>query len=197
MIAGVTERAGHSAAAGIEIDDARPGDVGQQRLRRSYEPHRFLVTVAVEQDRPGSGLQGKSCHARRNELLEEHTDRGDLFRSTTALATKERRRILAHGREAARLAEHDRPTCDGIGVQRLGVSLGHLACRCAAGPCEICGRPQQRFGASAVRTPGPLKYSQRGKADLRVVVVRERVVEQERVNVAGGGRRKRSKRLFA
>ena len=97
------------------------------------------------------------------------------------LAAQQRRRVLAHRRQAARLAEDDRPAGGGVVVEQVGVARRQCA-RVGEQPLR-----DLRPAAAAVAAPAPGRspaadeHVERGEADLRVVVVGERVDEEQHV----------------
>ncbi len=81
-------------------------------------------------------------------------------------------RVLANCGQATRLAEHERPAGSRIGVERVGVALGHLARRSEQALGDL--RPP----ATEIRREGRanaslLHHANRGESDLGVVVIRE------------------------
>jgi hypothetical protein len=53
----VAERAGHAAAAGVDLGDLDPGDVPQQADGRGRADECLLVAMAVEQDPPAAQVR--------------------------------------------------------------------------------------------------------------------------------------------
>jgi hypothetical protein len=106
-----------------------------------------------------------------------------LARATTVgfaprLTAQERGRILSvrptgssvrRRRSAARLR---------IGKKEVGIPRGHARARLSADPFEICGRPQQLIRRQRRADAGGLEHVERGDADLGIVVIGERVVEE-------------------
>src|SRR5215204_4001093 len=125
MLAGIAERTGHAAAAGVEIDDRRVRDRRQQRLRGRDERHRLLMTVAVEQDGVRAGLQRKLCASRCDELFEQYGAPGDDFSAPARFSTQQCWNIFANRRETTRLAEDQRPPGIGVYEEQVGVPRGH------------------------------------------------------------------------
>src|SRR5436190_7019325 len=107
----VAERAGHSAAAGIEIDDRAGRDSREQRLRRRDQPHRLLMAVAVQDDCRWPGLeielQPAGGELALEIVLEQDAGVADDLRAALLLAAQQRGRILADGGQAAWLQEED------------------------------------------------------------------------------------------
>src|SRR5262245_6514327 len=143
------------------------------------------MAVTVEQDGAWSRLKGKTRCARGHEFLEEDAGTGDGFGLAPSLATQQRRCIFADGREAARFAEHNRPSSLGVWVQRVRISRGHLtrARKEALGDLWAAATVVARERGVYARR---CQHIERGLANLRLVVIRECVVEEQHVWCARG-----------
>ena len=96
------------------------------------------MAVAVEQNLRRSWLEPQdSCTAGSTKFLEQHARGRNGSRLVPRRAAQQRRRILADGREAARLAEDDLPAGDRVRMQRFGVARGERAGFCRADPSRF------------------------------------------------------------
>src|SRR5438105_5812028 len=177
----IAERAGHAAAARIEIDDRARRNAREQRLRGRDQPHRLLMTMAVQHDRRWSGLeierQAAGGELALEIVLEQNAGIGDEAGAALLLAAQQRGRILADGRQAARLEEEDLlATRRGL-VERVGIFLRELArgvelARRYKGSAAAVVRQQLHAGARR------LEHRRRRDAILGFVVVGKGVVEK-------------------
>ena len=103
---------------------------------------------------------------------------GDALRAALRVAAEQRRRVLAHRRQAARLEEHDRRAALGERIQPVRCSTRRRRRASSSRPCEISGRPQHALRRQLDVEAGALEHVARRHADRRVVVVGERVVEE-------------------
>ncbi len=139
----VAERTGHAAAAGVEIHDRRPRHARQERSWPARPgPSTSGGSGRAAGSAPGRcGVAAPIRRAARNSS-KQHARAGDRDGTFPRFAPQQRRRILADRRQAARLAEHDRPAGGGVRVERVGVAP-RPARAASSRPFEICGRPQQ------------------------------------------------------
>src|SRR5882724_2852763 len=96
MLAHVSERAGHPAATGVEIDDGRFRYAGQQRFRGWKQSHGLLMAMSVEHDLCGTGPQVEAIGVPIQEILEERAGFRYAQRLLLAFAAQQRRYILTH-----------------------------------------------------------------------------------------------------
>ena len=194
VLARVAERAGHAAASRVEIDDGARRDAAEQRARRRHQAHRLLMAVPVQQHgrRPRPAGSGESVPPATPARRSPRTARTRRRRSARGAA---RRRAAAPARlrgpptgSSARGTRSRSP--------RVAASNSASAFTCAAprasssSPCEISGRPQQPCGCEAHADSRRLEDLGGGHADFRMVVVRERVVEEDDaggLRIAAGG----------
>src|SRR5262245_56582976 len=138
------------------------------------------MAVAVEQDGARSRPKGETRCARGHEFLEEDAGTSDGFGLAPSLATQQRRCILAHRREAAWFAEHNRPSSLGVRVQHVRISLHQFtrarkeALRDLWAAATVVARERSAYASGR-------QDIERGLANLGVVVIRECVVEEQHV----------------
>ena len=153
MLGGIAERARHAAAAGVEIDDGRTRKCAEQRLGRRQKPHRLLMAVAVEQNFGGPGFSRRFLTAVSANSSNSTHAAATASAFFARVAAKQRRRILADGRQAAGLAEHDLPARR----PRADTALPHSARRASALPradlSRFAGGRSNGASATPARTP--------------------------------------------
>ena len=128
----------------------------QQRLRRRQQPHRLLVTVAVQQDRPGrapaKAADAVPVEMLLEEFLEEHRLRGD------------RRCLRAAPRRAAAPA---RPRAPPTGSSARRTRIGAPRSRQADTALSVLSCARGRgLGEQALRDQRPAAAAVRREADL-------------------------------
>ena len=155
----VAERPGHAAAAGVEVGHGGAGNAAQQRRRRAGESHRRAGGSADGGPPwPGPARSGSAGAAGAQfafeELLEEHALAGHRLGPLRGCrAAQQRRHVFAHGREAARLEEHDvRRRAPRRRAARPWWRRPTMRAS-SSSPCEMSGRPQQPCGTSRVPMP--------------------------------------------
>ena len=182
------ERAGHAAAAGVDLVDLGPGDAPQQGDGRGRADERLLVAMAVEQDPPAAERrrlaqpQGAVVDRLGEQLLDQPGRAGDrpAAGSPGSSATCSSRSVSRqHG---------STPT---IGTPRSahGASRADIASRqppaWSSSPLEMLARPQQASLSSRTASrPPPAARWPRG--DGRLGAGGERV-GQEHDLAAGAG----------
>ena len=151
------ERAGHPAAAGVDLRDLRAGDAPQQRDRGGGARERLLVAVAVEDDRPAAhrrrGVQRQGAVVDRldEQLLDELRLAGDRLRAR--VVREQLQVLLAQGQQARRLAAHDRHAALGLGREPRGHRPAPISRAWSSSPLEMLARPQQPALSSRTRWP--------------------------------------------
>ena len=159
-----------------------PGMRAEQRLRRRQRAKRFLMTVAVHDDRrrprPKLGSRAPVAALTFQPLLEQLRLRGDRSCLPAIVAGQQIGRVFANRRETAGLEEHDR-LCRLSRSRASRRAFSRARDRASSSsPCEMSGRPQQTFGASVAPYPSRSNHVQPGQTNRRVVMIRERVDEQ-------------------
>ena len=114
MLALVAERAGHAAAAGVEVDHLRPGNPVAAVGASAPCPRATLVAVRLHEDLGRAGLpaERRPVFARQSpiqKLLERLACPRDGLGPGTQLALEQGGIIVPDRQDAARLAGDDRP----------------------------------------------------------------------------------------
>ena len=158
-----------------------PGMLASSDLGRRQQSHRLLMTMAVQQNLGGPGLERQ--RRRRPSGRSPRTARTPPRRPPPSFAPR-REAATAHPR-AWPTGSSARRTRSSGRRRRAGSSAS--AFRSASvraspsSPFEICGRPQQLVRREPGAHAGGAKHIEHGHADLGLVVVREGVVEDDGV----------------
>ena len=177
VVARVPERPGHATTAGIEIHHPRAGN------RRTGAPSTLPEVPSIS----GDSGRGEGCAAApvssprsdnrvQHRLFEEHAGcRDDLCLAPGLASSAARARLRARRTgSSARRRRWAGPQRRADRARRRSARQGRGAS--ASSPFEICGRPQQPLAASAWPKSCGSQDVEGRQPDLRVVVVRERVV---------------------
>ena len=143
------ERAGHAAAAGVELDHLGARDALQQGDGRLRAGERLLVAVAVEEDalRPVPQRQVGV----EQQLLDQPHARRD------AAVAEQLHVLLAQRQQAGRLAAGDQRVCR----PDVRVKASAFAVASSSSPLEIAARPQHPRGLEPHVVAGGLEQLDR------------------------------------
>ncbi len=132
------------------------------------------MTMAVQQDsfRPGAQRQVEP----RREFFEQHARLGDRASLACEFVAQQRRRVFLHRRKQLGSQNRIFSPRSAIG-KSASINFAAPALAGPSRPCEISGRPQHPGRTTFDRASAALQHFDCGDADLRIVVIGERVVE--------------------